>query len=115
MITEDLIRMIVQANQEQNRNKGNFKISYVLCELGKLTTYKQEPILFYYDILKKDVDFLKDSTLKINVINGKIICNKCKKKTEIDEPFELFCSKCNSDDVKIIQGQDFKIIEYKRE
>jgi hydrogenase nickel insertion protein HypA len=115
MITEDLIRMILEANQDHELDTQNSKIVEVVCELGKLTTYKQEPILFYYDILKKNTNFLKDSILKVNVIKGKILCNKCKRESEIDEPFELFCSKCDSDDVKIIQGQDFRLIEFKRE
>ena len=39
-------------------------------DIGNLTTYKEEPIIYYFEILKKESELLKDSTIVVNSVPG---------------------------------------------
>jgi hydrogenase nickel incorporation protein HypA/HybF len=105
--TNHLIELI--SNECQiNKIKSPKKI---IVELGMLTTYKKDPILFYFDLIKKDIKLLKNSKLVIKEVKGKILCNKCKKESVINEAIMIFCQKCNSGDVEIINGKDLILKE----
>jgi len=98
-ITKELIRI---AHEEC---KGNVKIINV--KLGKMTTYRKEPIEFYFDQLKEGK--LKDATLQIEEIDGKIKCNTCKKSSTVEDPTMVFCPACESSDINFIKGRDIVI------
>ena len=106
-IINQLIRSITE---EAKKNKIK-KIKKVVIELGSLTSYKKEPISFYFDSLKLDHNLIKESVLTIKEINGKVKCNKCKKESDLKDPYLIYCDKCESHDVEIIQGKDFLIKE----
>jgi Zn finger protein HypA/HybF involved in hydrogenase expression len=42
----------------------------VVVEVGEGTTYKKEPLIYYYDILKEESKVLKKSTLVVHEIDG---------------------------------------------
>ena len=83
----------------------------IIAELGTLTSFKPDPIIFYYDILKKENSLLRDSILVIESVQGKIKCNECKKESMLEDNIMIFCPKCKSSDVEIISGRDFKLKE----
>jgi hydrogenase nickel incorporation protein HypA/HybF len=80
---------------------------HAIVDLGTLTTYKKDPIMYYFDMLKEESG-LKDTELKINVIPGKVICNECKEES-IVKPYMIICKHCNSLDVEIIQGKEIDL------
>jgi len=106
-ITKSLIDMI---NCECRKNNIK-KPKKVFCELGILTSFRSDPILFYFDELKKGKDILQDIELEIDEIFGRIKCNSCNQISTIKEEFILLCPNCDSSDVDIIEGQDFRIKE----
>jgi hydrogenase nickel insertion protein HypA len=107
-ITRQLIEMI----RKEAENKIKI-INSVTIELGSLTAYKKEPLLFYFDALKRDFPFIKNTKLTVNEVVGKLKCNSCRKESRIDEPYMIFCPLCKSNDVVITRGKDFNIIEIK--
>ena len=104
-ITETLVETI-KKECEKNKIKTPTKIT---IELGILTTYKKESIKFYYDILKKENDLIKNTVLKIKEKKAKVCCNKCKRQSSIKDNFAILCRRCNSNDVKIIEGKEINI------
>jgi len=105
-ITKNIVVMVVKECQ-----KNNLRPKKVVVELGSLTTYKKEPIMFYFEALKKDFDVLEDAKLEINEVKGMVNCNKCTKESEVEDPSFIICRHCKSHDVKIVQGKDFIIKE----
>jgi hydrogenase nickel incorporation protein HypA/HybF len=81
----------------------------IIAELGSLQSYKKDPILFYFDILKKESSVLQNCKLELEEITAKMKCNSCKKISEVTQPYLLFCGYCNSNDIEIICGKDFKL------
>ena len=105
-ITKNLIETIISECNEQKIIPRK-----IITDLGALTSYKKEPIMFYYDILKKEKKLLFDAKLEINFIKGRILCNSCNSETEIEEDIILLCPKCESTDIKIVEGKEFKLRE----
>lgn len=85
----------------------------IVAELGSLTGYSKDSILFYYDLLKKDSNLLFSTELEIKEIDARILCRHCMKESGIKEPYMIFCQVCGSRDVEIISGKDLRIKEIK--
>jgi hydrogenase nickel incorporation protein HypA/HybF len=106
-ITQNLISLIEQeCTAQQICNPKQ-----IVVDLGFFTTYSKDSILFYFNILKKEVPLLSKTKLKINTIAGKIICNECKTISTITDPRMILCQRCHSSDVQILQGKEFILKE----
>jgi hydrogenase nickel incorporation protein HypA/HybF len=101
-ITKTLIDMILRESKRPKK---------VIVELGMLTSYKKEPIEFYFDILKKEYPALKSTELIIVPVPGRLKCNDCKKTSEITEPYLIFCDKCSSGNIELVNGKDLILKE----
>jgi hydrogenase nickel incorporation protein HypA/HybF len=101
-ITKTLIEMA----QKECAQNNIAALSRIIVELGELTAYKSEPMLFYFNILKKENPVLRDTGLEIKTIRGRIRCNSCNNDSNIQEAFIMICPLCSSADVEILQGKD---------
>jgi hydrogenase nickel incorporation protein HypA/HybF len=104
-ITRELISLIKEECKEKSISKPN----KVLIHLGKMTNFNKEPILLYFDLLKKETPLIENSVLEIKELPGKLFCRSCRKKSEVEEPFMIFCPLCDSHDVELIQGKELII------
>ena len=83
----------------------------VVVELGSLTSFKKDPILFYFDILKEENPLICDTELVINEIEGVVKCFDCEKESVIEDPCLIFCMNCDSTNVEVVKGKEFIIKE----
>ena len=102
-ITKKIIEII-----EKESKTRNIIPKTVHLELGQLSSYKKEPIIFYFDCMKSGL--IKDTEMVIIELCGKVKCNSCQKVTKIKE-LEMFCPECSSTNIEIVQGRDIKIKE----
>lgn len=100
-ITEEIIRLVLEECDGRSPES-------VVLEVGELSSYKPEPVKFYFEMMRKGT-ILEKSVLEVLDIKGKVHCNSCKAESDIDEPIMIFCPECESGDVDIIQGKDIKI------
>ncbi|MBD3202788.1 hypothetical protein GF327_00705 [Candidatus Woesearchaeota archaeon] len=104
-ITKKIIEMI-----EKECSKNNIKKpDKIHAEIGELTTYKKEPIKYYFDILKKENHLLKKADIDMKIINGKIKCKDCKKENHIKEKYLILCPECGSGNIDILDGEDIRL------
>ena len=96
-ITKSLVKAIEKYSKEPKE---------VIVELGVLSTYSKEPILFYFENFKKG-----DTKLVINEIPGKLHCKDCQKHSEVDNALMMMCPECESINIDVIDGKDVKIKE----
>jgi Zn finger protein HypA/HybF involved in hydrogenase expression len=89
--------------------RGLMKPKKINIDLGGLANYKKEPILFYFDMLKKENGMIADTELEINEIAGIVKCNDCGKATDFDEPIMVFCSACKSVNAVLVKGNEFNL------
>ena len=64
-ITGEIIKII----EDESRANG-IRPSKVILELGADSSYKEEPLKYYYDILKKESDIVDSSELKVEIVDG---------------------------------------------
>lgn len=106
-ITESLIDLV--AGECRKENIGSPK--KIIADLGALTGYKKDSILYYYDLLRKDIPILANAELEIREIRATVSCNSCKVKSVISEPYLALCSRCGSRDINITSGREFMVKE----
>jgi hydrogenase nickel incorporation protein HypA/HybF len=108
-ITNAVVHTIIHECEDHNL-KNPKKIT---VELGLLTSYKKDSLLFYFEGIKKDIATLKDAELNIIEIPGKIKCKKCKKESIVEPSPLILCPLCQSANVKVLQGKDVVIKDIK--
>ena len=104
-------KQIIGLINDECKKAGIKKPSIVKVEIGLLTTYRKDAMLFYFNILKEKETFLLNTKLDINELAGKIKCNKCNKESVVEESYLMVCPICGSTDVKIIEGNDIIVKE----
>lgn len=107
VVTRMIVDMVL-SECEKNSIRRPVK---VVAELGELTNYRKESVLFYYELFRKEFDLLKDAVLDIKCIKGQVLCNDCNKKSRVLEPCLIFCQSCGSYNVSIIHGKEFYVRE----
>lgn len=102
-ITKQLAEKIKNVVKENELSKKEL-VAFV--ELGRLSTFSQEPMQHYYNLIAKDDKILSKIKLIIEITEGKIECTNCGCKKIIFDFFDMFCPNCNSPNTEIIQGRD---------
>ncbi|MBR9676024.1 hydrogenase maturation nickel metallochaperone HypA [Candidatus Woesearchaeota archaeon] len=105
-ITNEVVHQIVHAC-EDNKIASPKRI---VVRVGELTSYKKDPILFYFEAVKKSVDVLRDASLIVEMVEGKIKCGECSEKSVVEASPLILCPKCESADVKVLEGDQVKIV-----
>lgn len=106
-ITNEVVHQILHACEDE----GIISPKKIVVSLGLLSGYKKEPVLYYFEGHKNSIKTLKDATLEIIEIEGKIYCNNCKKENQVDYQPIILCPNCNSSNVKVLEGKEIAIIE----
>lgn len=101
-ISESLLSMVLKRSKSPKK---------VFVELGALTTFKPDPIHFYFDQFKKAHVNLQTTELHIEEVEGILLCNECKKESKVLDQTLLFCPLCESFDTEVVQGKDFILKE----
>ena len=104
------VELVELAIRECERNNATHPTKLVV-ELGDLTTYKSEPIQFYYSILKSEHSLLSDTELEIVEVQGEMRCKQCNTQSEIEDLFLQKCPTCDSVEMDIVAGRDFRLKE----
>jgi len=81
----------------------------ILVELGALTTYKKDHMKTNFDLLKHEVQMLRNAELVVNELQGEVECNKCKKESTVKDPLVVKCAHCDSRDVNVLHGSEIII------
>ncbi len=84
------------------------KIKSLTLEVGELTGYL--PLFFekYFPEVTEDRPLIKDAELKIDVVRGEAMCNRCYSLFNVMQN-EGKCPNCGSRDKEILGGRDFKV------
>ncbi len=99
-ITSEIARVVLEHARKTGRKPGKITI-----RLGKLSTYTEESIRFYFDLLKKENHLLEKASLEIIEEPGVIKCRNCGHESETGEVLLSACPKCGSPDTEIVSGR----------
>lgn len=101
-VTMELIELIVREckkNEIENPRQ-------VVLELGELTTYTEESLKFYFDLMKEEEAALRKTKLVIKKVPICCSCRKCGKESILREIRQGCCPECGSNEISIISGRE---------
>lgn len=104
-----LVDSIVTQVSELAQQESFKKVSRLRLEVGAMSGVIPESIEFCFPELSQGSP-LENALLVINRTPLRVRCIQCSAETE-PEIHDIECKKCNSREVKIIAGKDFKIID----
>ncbi len=107
-ITNEVVHRILHACEDSGVSPKKITV-----ELGLLSGYKKDPVLFYFESIKKDHDVLSQAELDIVEVKGRILCNQCGLDSDVEPSPLIICPACESADVKILEGDKIVIREIK--
>lgn len=93
---------------EENAKTHNAKIIHEIeLDVGELSGVEYDALVFAFENATKS-EILKKTELKINKIPVIAVCNSCNHEFE-ECDYYTPCPKCNSFDINIVKGKEFKI------
>jgi hydrogenase nickel incorporation protein HypA/HybF len=100
-VTKSLVEL---CNKEAETN--NIKtVAAIYLKIGKFTGFSPGSIEFYFEHLRVNTRCSK-AKIFFEEIPIKIVCHKCGKQNEIEEPI-LLCPDCGSDEIELMSGREF--------
>lgn len=104
-LSQAIVSSITQKAKEDNLSK----IKSLTLEIGPLSGVVKDSMEFCFPIASKGT-ILEDTALNIVECPLKISCSKCNKEAVLEEIF-LLCPHCQNQDIDVIQGKEFKIVQ----
>ncbi len=104
-IAEEIINIASQYVGADNKAE----VLSVFVEIGKLSNILPDSLEFCFDALIGDTQ-LKGAKLIITEIPATVECEDCRNISEIENVI-FYCKKCGSPKVKLIKGNELKVIE----
>ena len=92
-------------------DRGIEKPIKAVVSIGFFTTYSGESIKLYFELLQKDYPGLEYTDLVVEEVEGRVHCKKCKAESIVDTPYIALCPKCESHEVEVLSGREFKLKE----
>jgi hydrogenase nickel incorporation protein HypA/HybF len=108
-----IVQSLVESCEEHAKKNDASKVTKVVIKIGVMSGV--EPYL-----LEEAFHTFKEKTIcdgcefVMNIQNVKIECNECKNISELDKN-EYSCPKCQSIDIKIIDGEDMFLMQLELE
>ena len=101
-VTRKLIELIVRECKKTEIKSPK----QVVLELGVLTTYTEESLRFYFDLMKKEESILRVTKLVVHKVPIHYSCKKCGKESIVRKICHFSCSGCGSNEINIIAGRE---------
>jgi len=104
-VTQEIVKTLIEECK-----KNNIRIlKKATIIVGSFTTYKKHPIEYYFEMLKKEHELLKNSELEVEEVQARMKCLNCRKTSTLYENSFILCPLCDSADIEIIEGKDLYI------
>ena len=100
-ISENILNIALNHANNANANK----ITDIYLVIGQLSSFIDESIQFYWNIISKDT-IAEGAELHFERIAAKFRCSNCYKSFTFDES-EYICPYCDSLKIEIKQGREF--------
>lgn len=85
----------------------------IYIEIGTLSHYTKEGFEHYFDELKHDNPFLRNTKLHVSIKQGKLTCKECGKHSILHNDEHGVCHHCHSHKTEVTEGKGFKIEKIK--
>ncbi|MGM0365342.1 MAG: hydrogenase maturation nickel metallochaperone HypA [Actinomycetota bacterium] len=104
-ITSSIIDII----KKNIKGKNTGRVTKVNIELSTLSQIEPQSVRFYYQVLTKKEDDLKDAELVFERKPVKLVCGDCSRTSEIDN-FLILCPRCRSRNVSLADTEEIRLV-----
>lgn len=102
-VTQNILDIVL----EHARRAKATKISRIYLVIGELSSFVDESIQFYWDIIAKDT-IAEHAQLDFQRVAASFECQECRTVYHLNEE-TIFCPNCASSRVKILTGEEFYV------
>jgi hydrogenase nickel incorporation protein HypA/HybF len=100
-VSQNILEISLKYANRENASK----ILNIYVVIGQLTSFIDESIQFYWDIISKDT-IAEGAELKFTRIPAEFMCKLCNYSFPLSEN-QFTCPNCQSNQVEIIKGKEF--------
>ena len=104
--------LLDQCEEIATENQAN-RVTKVICKIGVMSGIENHLLEIAFDTFKEKT-MCEDAKFIINSQKLKLLCRKCNYEFEIDD-IAYKCVKCNSLDIKVIDGEDMYLMSLEME
>ncbi len=104
-VTQEIIKILLE-ECKKNLIENPKKVS---LSIGSFTTYKKEPVEYYFEILKKEHKLLQNTKIEAVEVQARIKCRDCNKESVLEDNSFIICPFCDSTNTEIVEGKDLYI------
>lgn len=104
-ITREILDIILDTAGRNNAKS----VKSVSIELGQLSTFDEESISFYFEILSKDT-IAEGAKLIFKRMSAVAKCKKCSRDFELEDIFFSRCLSCGSTEYEVVSGDMVKVV-----
>jgi len=108
-----LSKQILQLITKTAKDRKLKKVNKVIIEIGQLVAVDKLSLTFGFDLVAKGT-IAENALLEIKDTFAEAFCEKCTKKVSIMN-YGDNCSICNGYSLKIIKGDEFKVLSMEAE
>jgi hydrogenase nickel incorporation protein HypA/HybF len=102
-VTESILQTSIEyAEKEQAK-----RVTDVFLVIGKLSSFVDDSIQFYWDYVAKDT-ICNKALLHFDRLPARLLCNDCQTEFVLSDDLTP-CPKCGSARLKILTGDEFRI------
>ncbi len=109
-----LISNVIEAVERSAKENCICHVSIIKLEVGKMTAALPEALEFAFSVLPKDALF-KNAKLEIKEKEVLLSCKDCSKTFVPPDLVQLFCTRCGSRQVDIVEGKELSIVYFEGE
>jgi hydrogenase nickel incorporation protein HypA/HybF len=102
-----ITQSIVQISNEEALKHGAKKITEIRLKVGELSGLVPESLQIYFDMISQGT-LAEGAKLMVEIVHIKFICNNCGNESGVVGGVYK-CPKCDSKDIKIINGNEYMI------
>jgi hydrogenase nickel incorporation protein HypA/HybF len=109
-ITKEILNIILDAAGRNNAKS----VESINIELGQLSTFDEESIIFYFEFLSKGT-LAEGAKLSFKRVPAIAKCKKCGREFEPGDVFFSSCPLCGSIEYEVVSGDAIKVVNLKIE
>lgn len=103
-----ITQRLLEITLEHAESAGAKKVNQLNIVIGQMSSVVDESVQFYWDIVAKDT-IAEGAVLHFERIPALFYCLNCQTQFELNGKENFFCPHCQSAQVQVIGGDDFRL------
>ena len=109
-----LVRAILETVEKQATAQKAASVKLVKIRFNALTSHSADHVQFAFDIVKREIPFVKDAELKLTEVEPLLLCAQCGNQFQ-GRHLPDVCPKCASVSVKAVNSTDMVLESFEFE